>query len=126
MLVIKSTTVDQSSPPDSPNLFGKVNKTFARFVVEFLSVNLLFDCWFNHSSQTSPALYAKEVPDEIYRDLMASKHAIVSYCICHELGSTDMYDLMIIILYLLKLHLFNLYVIQLDINQFVFIKIIYF
>ncbi len=50
MLVIKSTTVDQSSSPNSANLFGKVNKTFACFVVESLSVNLHFDCWFNHSS----------------------------------------------------------------------------
>jgi hypothetical protein len=58
MLGIKCTTVDQSTYPNSLNSFGNVNKTFAHFVVEFLSVSLLFDCWFDHSSQTSPALFA--------------------------------------------------------------------
>jgi hypothetical protein len=65
MLVIKPTTVDQSTSPNSPNSFGKVNKTFACFVVELLSIILLFDCWFNHSFQTLPAPYAKQVPVEI-------------------------------------------------------------
>ncbi len=34
MLAIKASTVDERSSPDSPNLYGKVNETFARFVVE--------------------------------------------------------------------------------------------
>jgi hypothetical protein len=54
MLAIKASTVDERSFPDSPNLYGKVNKTFACFVVEMLAVNLLFDCWFYHSSQSLP------------------------------------------------------------------------
>jgi hypothetical protein len=66
LLAIKASTVDAHSSPDSPNLYGKVNKTFAHFVVEMLAVNLLFDCWFNHSSQSSPAPYASYVPDVIY------------------------------------------------------------
>ncbi len=41
MLAIKASTVDERSSPDSPNLYGKVNKTFACFVVELLAVNLL-------------------------------------------------------------------------------------
>jgi hypothetical protein len=87
---------DQVYHCGSPNSFGKVNKTFAHFVVELLSVNLLFDCWFNHSSQTSPAPYAKKVPDEIYRDLPTYRDAIVNYCICNELGTTVVYDFMFI------------------------------
>jgi hypothetical protein len=43
MLAIKANTVDERSSPDSPNLNGKVNKTFAHIVVEMLAVNLLFD-----------------------------------------------------------------------------------
>ncbi len=100
MLAIKSSTVNQRSSPDSPNSYGKVDKTFAHFVVELLAVNLLFDCWFNHSSQTSPTPYASNVPDEIYRDLTTNRDLIVSYCICHELGTTGMFDVTIIILYL--------------------------
>jgi hypothetical protein len=109
MLAIKANTVDECSSPDFPNSYGKVNKTFACFVVELLAVNLLFDCWFNHSSQTLPAPYASDIPDEIYRDLTYNKVLIVSYCICHELGTTGMFGFTIIILYLSSLHLINLY-----------------
>jgi hypothetical protein len=125
MLAIKSSTVDECSSPNSPNLYGKVNKTFVHSLVELLAVNLLFDCWFNHSSQTLPTPYVKKDPDEIYRDLTTNRDLIVSYCICHELGTTVMFNLTIIILYLLTLHLINLYVLRLIIHQVVLIVIIF-
>jgi hypothetical protein len=110
MLVIKSTTVDQSTSPNSPNSFGKVNKTFACVVLEFLSVSLLFDCWFDHSSQTSsPAPFTKNVSDDIYRDLTRSRNVIVNYCLCHEIGYYGMYNLQLIYLYISNLLTFNLY-----------------
>jgi hypothetical protein len=92
MLAIKASTVDERSSHDSPNLYGKVINTFACFVVEMLAVNLFFDCWFYHSSQSSPAPYASYVPDEIYRDLTYNRDLIVSYCICREIGTTGMFD----------------------------------
>ncbi len=92
MLAIKASTVDERSCPDSPNSDGKVTKTFACFVVEMLAVNLLFDCWFNHSSQSSPAPYASYFPDEIYNDLTYNRDLIVSYCIHREIGTTGMFD----------------------------------
>ncbi len=113
MLAIKASTLDECSSPDSPNLYGKVNKTFARFVVELLAVNLLFDCWFNHASQTSPAPYASNIPDEIYKDLTYNRElivitynreVIVNYCICQEIGTTGMFNFTIIISYILSLH----------------------
>jgi hypothetical protein len=96
MLVIKASTLDERSSPDSTNLYGKVNKTFVHFVIELLAVNLLFNSWFNHSSQTSPAPYASNIPDEIYRDLTYNRKLIVNYCICHEIGTKSMFDLTII------------------------------
>jgi hypothetical protein len=92
MLAIKASTVDERSSPDSPNLYGKVKKTFACFVVEMLAVNLLFDCWFNHSSQSSPDPYASYVPDEIYNDLTYNRDLIMSNCIRREIGTTGMFD----------------------------------
>ncbi len=92
MLAIKASTVDERSSPDSPNSYGKVNKTFAHFVDEMLAVNLLFDCWFYHSSQSSPAPYASYVPDEICNDLTYNRGLIVSYRICREIGITGMFD----------------------------------
>jgi hypothetical protein len=92
MLAIKASTVDECSSPDSPNSYGKVTKTFACFLVEMMAVNLLFDCWFNHSSQSSPAPYASYIPDEIYNDLTYNRDLIVSYCICREIGTTGMFN----------------------------------
>ncbi len=92
MLASKASTVDECSSPDSPNSYGKINKTFACFVVEMLAVNLLFGCWFYHSSQSSPTPYASYVPDEIYSDLTYNRDLIVSYCICCETGTTGMFD----------------------------------
>jgi hypothetical protein len=91
MLAVKASTVDECSSPDLSNLNGKVNKTFACFVAEILAVNLLFDCWFNHSPQSSPAPYAY-IPDVIYSDLTYNRDLIVSYCICHKIGTTGMFD----------------------------------
>jgi hypothetical protein len=105
MLAIKASTVDEHSSPDSPNLYGKINKTFACFVVEMLAVNFLFDCWFNHSSQSSPAPYTSYVPDVIYSDLTYNRDLIVSYCIHREIGTTCMFYLTVTII----LHTFNLY-----------------
>ncbi len=92
MLAIKASTVDDRSSPDSPNSYGKVNKTFAHFVVEMLAVNLLFGCWFHHSSQSLPTPFASYVPDEIYSDLTYNRDLIVSYCIPREIGTTGMFD----------------------------------
>jgi hypothetical protein len=92
MLAIKASTVDEHSSPDSPNSYGKVNKTFACFVVEMLAVNLLFDCWLYNSSQSLPAPYASYAPDEIYRDLTYNRDLTVSYCIHCEIRTTGMFD----------------------------------
>jgi hypothetical protein len=86
MLAIESTTVDQSTSPNSPNSFGKVNWSFACFVLEFLSVSLLFDCWFDHSSQTAPAPYTKDLYHEIKIDLKRNRNLIVEYLLHHQLG----------------------------------------
>ncbi len=87
MLVIKASTLDECSSPDSPNLYEKVNKTFACLMVELLAVNLLFDCWFNYSSQTLLSPHVSNISDEIYRDLTYNRELIVNYSIwfcCHH------------------------------------------
>jgi hypothetical protein len=61
-LAIKASTVDEHSSPDSPNSYGEVNKTFARFVVEMLAVNLLFDCCFCHIIFTHPSHHPLLMP----------------------------------------------------------------
>jgi hypothetical protein len=50
MLAIKASTLDERSSPNSPILYGKVNNTFACFVVELLAVNLLIVGLITHPS----------------------------------------------------------------------------
>ncbi len=121
MLAIKASTLDEHSSPDSPYSYGKVNKTFTCVVVVLLAVNLLFGCWYNHSSQTLPAPYASNIPDEIYRDLTYIRELIMNYCIRHYIETTGMFDFTIIMLYILSLHLINLYVLQLVTHQLILI-----
>ena len=43
------------------NSFGKVNKSFCRFVIDFLSVQLVFDNWFPFRSQAAPAPFTRDI-----------------------------------------------------------------
>jgi len=38
-----------------PNCFGKPNKLFCRFVIEYIAMSLYFDYWGEHSAATGPA-----------------------------------------------------------------------
>ncbi len=40
------------------NLFGRVNASFAKFVVDFLAMSLLFDSFLYHNAQAAPAPWA--------------------------------------------------------------------
>ncbi len=98
VVVIKSTAVDQSTSPNSSNSFGKVKKN-CLLCCWILVSKLLFDCRFDHSSQTLPAPFAKSVSDEIFRDSTRNRDVIVNYCLCHEFGLYGMYNLLFINLY---------------------------
>ncbi len=40
------------------NSFGRVNASFAKFVVDFLAISLLFDSFLYHNAQAAPAPWA--------------------------------------------------------------------
>jgi hypothetical protein len=52
MLLIKETT---NADVFHSNSFSKVNAHFARFVIDFLSILLLFDGYTDHNANASPA-----------------------------------------------------------------------
>ncbi len=39
------------------NCFGKPNKLFCRFIIEYIAMSLYFDYWGEHSGATGPAPY---------------------------------------------------------------------
>jgi hypothetical protein len=55
MLLIKEAT---NSDVFHSNSFGKINAHFARFVIDFLSMLLLFDAFTDHNANASPAPWA--------------------------------------------------------------------
>jgi hypothetical protein len=55
MLLIKKTT---NADVFHSNSFGKVNANFAPFVIDFLSMLLLFDAYTDHNANASPAPWA--------------------------------------------------------------------
>ncbi len=55
MLIIKEAT---NADVFHSNSFGKVNANFARFVIDFLSMLLLFDAYSDHKENAAPAPWA--------------------------------------------------------------------
>jgi hypothetical protein len=55
MLLIQETT---NADVFHSNSFGKVNANFAHFVIDFLSLLLLFDAYTDHNANASPAPWA--------------------------------------------------------------------
>ena len=77
MVKIKKSTIGHDI---HVNLFGKVNKTFCQFVVDFVSMALVFDAWSSHLSQFAPAPYVSGVPAAIYKH-MQNNHEIIVHCL---------------------------------------------
>ena len=75
MLKIKKSTIGHDIHVNS---FGKVNKTFCQFVVDFFSMALVFDAWSSHLSQFAPAPYVSDVPAAVYKH-MRNNHEIIVY-----------------------------------------------
>ncbi len=65
MLLIKDTTKDDVFPSNS---FGKVDANFAHFVIDFLSMLLLFEAYLENNVNASPALCAARNLSSIKED----------------------------------------------------------
>ena len=62
MLLLKESSRPQAGrQPINPNSFGKVNKSCCCFVIDFLSVQLVFNNWFPFCAQAAPASFTKDV-----------------------------------------------------------------
>ncbi len=64
------------------NLFGQVNKKFAWFVINFISVQLVFNNWYPFSTQFAPSPFAKNIPEEVESALKKNQMIFVNICIC--------------------------------------------
>ena len=62
MKLIKDSSAPNISSPISSNSFGKVNKSFCRFVIDMLSVQLVFDNWYHLLLRVHPPLMSRTLP----------------------------------------------------------------
>ena len=87
ILKIKKSTIGHGI---HVNLFGKVNKSFCQFVVDFISMALVFDAWSSHLSQFVPAPYVSGVPAAVYKHMQNNREIIVHYLQCNQVSYAGM------------------------------------
>jgi hypothetical protein len=58
-----------------------VNKKFARFVIDFISVQSVFNNWYPFSTQFSPSPFTKNIPEEVKSALKNNQMILINICI---------------------------------------------
>jgi hypothetical protein len=61
-----------------------VNKRFARFVIDFISVQSLFNNWYPFPTQFAPSPFAKNIPEEVESALKNNQMIFINICICFD------------------------------------------
>jgi hypothetical protein len=62
---IKFLKMSSNGQRTNHNSFGQVNKKFAWFVVDFISVQLVFNNWYPFSTQYASSPFAKNIPEGV-------------------------------------------------------------
>ncbi len=79
MIDIKKSLKDKTIHPNS---IGKVNASFAKFVVDFIAMSLLFDAFIYHNAQDAPAPWAgKHLSIEEQNFLQQNQIVLVQFCL---------------------------------------------
>jgi hypothetical protein len=79
---MKFLTMSSNNQLTNHNLFGQVNKKFARFVINFISVQLVFNNWYPFMTQFAPSPFAKNIPEEVMSALKKNQMILINICIC--------------------------------------------
>jgi hypothetical protein len=74
--------MSSNAQPTNHNLFGRVNKKFALFVIDFISVQLVFNNWYPFLTQFGPSSFAKNIPEELESALKKNQMILINICIC--------------------------------------------
>ncbi len=77
-----SSCPSKKTPPDIHyNSFGKVNKTFCRFVMEYIAMSLNFDYWGDHAANHAPCPYNKvRTFSETFHMFYLTSNCMTSIC----------------------------------------------
>jgi hypothetical protein len=79
----ESSTPSSGRQPINSNSFGRVNKTFARFVIDFLADQLVFNNWFPFKCQNAPSPYARNIEPKAKMDAIQTNQKICLLLVLH-------------------------------------------
>ena len=68
--------------PININSFGRVNKKLCHFIIDYFSLQVVFNNWYPFSTQVAPAPYAKMTPEDVMTAIKRSQMIFVSLCLC--------------------------------------------
>jgi hypothetical protein len=80
MKLIKDSSAPDIAGPISSNSFEKVNKKFCCFVIDMLSVQLVFDNWYPFASQSVPFSYVKDTPEYVICHISHNQKVLLLLC----------------------------------------------
>jgi len=82
MLRIKnSSDPPANEQPINVNSFGRVNKKLCRFIIDYVSLQLVFNNWYPFSTQVAPAPYAKMTPANVMSAIKRNQMIFLSLCL---------------------------------------------
>jgi hypothetical protein len=82
MIDIKKSSKDKMIHANS---IGKVNASFAKFVVDFIAMSLLFDAFIYHNAQAAPAPWAdRHLSIEEQNLFQQNRIVLVKFCLCQN------------------------------------------
>jgi hypothetical protein len=73
------------------NSFGQVNKNVFRFVIDFLSVQLVFNICYPFSTQFAPSPFPKQVPKDMMQALKRNQLILINICICFNNNANSLF-----------------------------------
>jgi hypothetical protein len=79
----ESSTPSDDHQPINSNSFGRVNKTFAPFVIDFLAVQLVFNNWFPFKCQNALSPYARNIESEAKMVAIKTNQKILISLVLH-------------------------------------------
>ncbi len=81
MKLLKDSSTPNIAGSTSSNSFGRMNKFFCCFVIDMLSVQLVFNNWYSFPAQSAPSPYIKETPQEVIDDIAHNQGVLVLLCV---------------------------------------------
>jgi hypothetical protein len=82
MLTIKNSSKPTANKqPINVNSFGRVNKKLCRFIIDYVSLQVVFNNWYPFSTQVAPAPYAKMTPENVMAAIKRNQMIFVSLCL---------------------------------------------